>query len=223
MSRVYDPSPTKTCPRCGSTHTRRTLPNGRLENMSVYGVRAYCSPECARQASTENNKNHAPHAPCTICGGPVPKRPNESDWAWRARLTCSENCLIEGRRQGARKANRQRTKTPTEEQLAKKRERHRKYRAAKRQKKRAIPARREPFRRFPTPEGVSVPWVTSQGETLPRVTWHNAVTEAPARPEVLLTALHAHPDLARALAGALTDSWVPHSGRASLPPDLGNA
>lgn len=227
MTRAYDPSPTKTCPICGNTHTRRTLPNGRPENMSVYGVRTYCTPKCAHQASANNNKNHAPHAPCTICGQPVPKRPNESDWAWRARMTCSETCLIEGRREAARKANRKRAKKPTEEQLARKRERHRGYRAAKRQQKRAraqaaVPDRRVAFDRFPEPEGAST-WVTVAGESLPVFARDNAVTTPPARPAILRAALHAHPDLARALAGDLTDSWVPHSGRASLPADLGQA
>lgn len=201
----------KACLTCGATFHRRSN-----EHASNYARRRTCSRECSITAANRNRPPKPPpndHDPCEICGGPVKRRAGEKTHRFRARRTCSNDCrrtlLSRTRRRLGLGGSRPRTRQSPDERKA--REAARK-RAARTRAKQLAPTGYHWNGRFPTPEGIKPTWVTITGPELPPVQ-----PKRQAGPGVSLTdTLEAHPDLAIALAGELTDSWFPYSRSSSV-------
>jgi hypothetical protein len=202
---------TKTCPRCGRTHTRRTLPNGKPEKNANWLLRVYCSVECAKKDAGAKARVNTPPAPCVNCGGPIPRKPNEPGAKWRKRQTCSPECLAAVKAENGRASSRKnRRRTPEEVREASRQ----RSRARRRKLARLAPAGHKWNGKFPTPAGIKSTWASVTGPALAPVI---ATRGAPSTPPAGLTeVLQAHPDLATALAGELTDSWIPYSRTHSL-------
>jgi hypothetical protein len=141
------------------------------------------------------------HPPCVVCGKRVVRRRKEAPSRWLERLTCCPACTSVARGRSWR--NRTSWPKPASDKPPRVRG------PRKRSPKPVVPERRVAFDRFPEPEGMRPAWTAAVGESLPPVSWERA--GCPTRPPELATAIGVHPDLATALAGALTDSWVPFS------------
>jgi hypothetical protein len=196
------PTPAKTCVICGVTFNRKRRASGLMEHHDEYAKRRTCGRACGAVLSKRINTKPDGPPPCVVCGGSIPRRDGEPSHAWRARRTCSRACLGDFRAAAGRKTAVGNVRFTPEE-------RRERDRARKRKRPEALPERRVAFERFPEPEGVKPTWTAAVGESLPAVSWERA--GCPTRPPELTAAIGVHPDLATALAGALTDSWVPFS------------
>jgi hypothetical protein len=196
MSRGPKPTPAKTCVVCGATINRKRRKSGKMESQRSYALRRTCDRVCGTELARRMNTKSTAPGPCSVCGGDIPRREGQAVKVWRTRLTCSVACANAARSRALAPA------MPREERLARKRARRAAAAAF-------VPERRVPFERFPIPEGGKPTWVTVTGEALPPVSWERA--GCPTMPPALTAAIGVHPDLATALAGLLSDSWVPFS------------
>ena len=212
--------PPKPCKACGKPFHRR--PN---EKASAYTRRLTCgNPTCHAHASNrlrqQKPKPHKPHAPCIICHKPVHPHAHEKPHRYQARVTCSQACRIEAMRRTRIKlglgGSRPRGGNSTDARRAKEAARKRAWRA---ERQKIAPEGYKWTGKFPTPDGMKAAWVSITGPALPPV--------QPKRhtgPKAdLRHVLEAHPELAQAIAGTLTDSWFPYSRSSGLkgaPTDL---
>lgn len=202
------PAPeTKVCAVCGREYERPRYRNGMLQNPKAWEIRQTCGPKCGQrlggritnQAARDAAKHHPP---CPICGDPIIQRENEPLFRWKTRPTCGKRECYRAH-MSARLSRDGKPKAP------------RAPRAPKAPKApAAVPPRRVAFERFPTPAAARSTWrsVVDVGPPLPPA---HATPRAPAeRPPELREVIALHPALAAALAGLLTDSWMPYGGAA---------
>jgi DNA-directed RNA polymerase subunit RPC12/RpoP len=195
------------CTHCGGPIERR-----ETETRQAWRNRDICSIECLTARRVENavkaNKARAAtkreHPPCRACGKPVERREGEGTYGWNQRLTCSTACASEMKRRAAIAQN-TRTRVPPPRRAPGM------FVPRVRSERPTPPAKVRVFRGFPTPAAIKSAWVPVTGGSLPPHEWNNSVTKSTPRPTNLRAALQAHPDLATALAGLLTDSWHPHA------------
>lgn len=209
MSALDTSVPTvKVCEVCGREFTRKRYANGHLEGRKDWLARRACGLECGCRLGGRESHGERPaaaeHPPCVICGRPVERRADEAPYRWLARGTCGDRAchlaLI----------SRRLSRPDTISERERSRRRRASARASAPQPEPEIVGRRRPFERFPTPEGARERWspVIDGAPPLPPVAF---TLREPGgwRPTGLRSALAAHPDLALALAGDLTDSWMP--------------
>lgn len=182
---------TKTCQACGTEFQRKRHNNGRIESSTQWRKRTACSVDCAnalrRQPKPERTrKPPKQHPPCARCDANVERRAGETASMWHKRKYCSTACA------NAAVAE------------------HRAKLARDRRIARLAPARYVFDGRFPTPATLRSSWVTVTGPDTGRAPSfrNNTVNKRPETHAALRAAVLAHPDLATALAGLLSDSWV---------------
>jgi hypothetical protein len=206
----------KACKVCGTPLERKPG-----EHAGNWRRRVTCSPECHVTASNrmrEAKRTVTPaHAPCRVCRKPITRRPDEKLHRYRERTTCSDECrwalMARTRRERGLGGSQPRAGLPPDELRRRDNERKRAWR--ERQRTNSIaPAGHKWSGEFPTPAGIKSTWASVTGPALAPVI---ATRGAPSTPPAdLPTALRAHPDLVLALAGELTDSWIPYSRTHSL-------